>query len=222
MMRVNWWNREWGCLSERALWWPAQAALICADLHAGKDEAFRRAGVPMPEGALADDLARLSVALARVAARSLIILGDFFHARSGRGPRVLDALTEWRVRHAELEVLLVRGNHDRTAGDPPRALGIRVLRDYALDGIALRHDLSLLSKSTRQPCIAGHLHPVVRLVSAGESVTLPCFWFRPGGVVLPAFSGLAGGYRIRAARGDMTVLITPDGALMQRPDQGSL
>lgn len=214
MMRVNWWNREWVCLPERALWWPAQAALICADLHAGKDEAFRRAGVPMPEGALSDDLARLSAALARVPARMLIILGDFFHARSGRGPRVLAALSEWRARHAEVEVLLVRGNHDLAAGDPPRALGIRVLRGYSLDGISLQHVPLHPAKCIKQPFVAGHLHPVARLSAGRESVTLPCFWFRQRGLVLPAFSGLAGGFRIRPARADLTVLIGPDGKLM--------
>ncbi len=215
MMRVNWWNREWGCLPERALWWPAQAALICADLHAGKDEAFRRAGVPMPEGVLADDLARLSAALARVPARTLLILGDFFHARSGRGPRVLDALMEWRARHAEVEVLLVRGNHDRVAGDPPRALGIRVLRGHSLDGISLQHVPPGPAESPKQSFIAGHVHPVARLSAGGEQVTLPCFWFRPRGIVLPAFSGLAGGLRIRPARADLTVMIAPDGELLR-------
>lgn len=215
MTRVVWRECEWVCLPERALWWPAQRALICADLHAGKDEAFRRAGVPLPDGGLADDLARLSDALARVSAERLFILGDFFHARTGRGPRVVAVLADWRARHASLEVTLVRGNHDRAAGDPPKTLRIRAVRRLILDGFDLRHEPSDRVKPANKPFIAGHLHPVARLPACGGHVALPCFWFGARGLTLPAFSSLAGGLRIRPAASDQVVVIAPDGSLVQ-------
>ncbi len=209
MMAIEWAERTWSCLPERALWWPEQQTLICADLHIGKDEAFRKAGVPVPDGALADDLDRLSQALARVSARRLIVLGDFFHARSGRGARVVDALSAWRTRHRALAITLVRGNHDRSAGEPPRALAIDTVRVLAIDGIALRHDPP---KAVSGYSICGHLHPVFRPPLPGEPAR-PCYWFRSHLLVLPAFSSLAGGYRIRPARRDRIVLVGPDGSL---------
>ena len=47
-------------LPDRAMFWPAQQALLVADTHFGKAGVFRRAGVPIPEGIDAHDLARLS------------------------------------------------------------------------------------------------------------------------------------------------------------------
>lgn len=120
-------EEELGLLAGRALFWPRRRTLIVADAHFGKTAAFREAGVPVPEGSTADDLARLSAMLAESRARRLIFLGDFLHAAAGRAETVMDALAGWRRAHQGLEVLLVTGNHDRKAGPPPEAWGFRVL-----------------------------------------------------------------------------------------------
>src|SRR6478752_4639680 len=105
-------------MAERALYWQREGALIIADLHWGKAATFRAAGVPLPPGTTTDDLARLDRALARTGARRLILLGDLFHARAGRhAAATLVTVAAWRSAHPSLDVLLVRGNHDRSAGD---------------------------------------------------------------------------------------------------------
>ena len=43
---------------ERALYWPRQRWLLLADLHLGKGDAFRRAGIALPRGGTGHDLAR--------------------------------------------------------------------------------------------------------------------------------------------------------------------
>lgn len=43
-------------LGERALYRPAQRALLIADLHLGKADVFRRAGIGLPAGGTAHDL----------------------------------------------------------------------------------------------------------------------------------------------------------------------
>ena len=68
-----------------------------------------------------EDLARLKTRpFKRTGARRLLVLGDLFHARAGRvATRTLgDAPRMARAAPAELEIQLVRGNHDRHAGDP--------------------------------------------------------------------------------------------------------
>ena len=113
-------------LAERALWWPARRTLVVADVHLGKAATFRAAGIPIPRGATSDDLARLDRALERTGATALVILGDLFHARVGReAPGTVAQVGGWRAGRPELDVLLVRGNHDIGAGDPPTELGLR-------------------------------------------------------------------------------------------------
>ena len=46
-------------LADRALWWPARRRLVIADLHLGKGDAFRHAGIAVPRTeSLKDTVAR--------------------------------------------------------------------------------------------------------------------------------------------------------------------
>lgn len=121
------------------------------------------------------------------------MLGDLLHAQSGMTPATDAAFLTWRDRHPSLEILLVRGNHDRNAGDPPSAWRITcVAEPHELNRLVLRHDPTGLASDSR-PALAGHLHPCVTLRGRGRSrMTLPCFWVRPHLLVLPAFTDFAG------------------------------
>ena len=105
--------------ADRALFWPRERTLFVADVHLGKAAAFRAGGVPLPRGATAADLARLARLCAETAARRLVILGDFLHAKSGRVAALDAAFLRWRAAHDGIDLVLVRGNHDANAGDPP-------------------------------------------------------------------------------------------------------
>lgn len=112
-------------MPERAVYWAQRETLLVADLHWGKAAALRAAAIPVPHGTTDWDLERLSAALNRSGARRLVLLGDVLHARTGRAARTLESVAAWRRTRAGLEILMVRGNHDRAAGDPPEELGIR-------------------------------------------------------------------------------------------------
>jgi len=117
-------------LPERAAFWPARSTLFIADLHLGKAAAFRAAGIPVPERVQLRDLERLSAAIAATKAERLIVLGDLVHARSGLTAGVDAAMggpTGWRRRHKQLDVMLVTGNHDRSAGRLPERWRIRAV-----------------------------------------------------------------------------------------------
>jgi DNA ligase-associated metallophosphoesterase len=188
-------------LPERALLWERTGTLIVADAHLGKAAAFRAAAIPMPGGTTTEALSRLAAALARTGARRLLLLGDFFHARSGRAAPTLAAIADWRRRHADLEVVLVRGNHDLGAGDPPCEWGFDCHDEPWIEPpFAFRHHPE---KETAGYVLAGHIHPAISLSGpGGQHERLPCFLFGERIGLLPAFGGFTGGATVRPRRGD--------------------
>jgi uncharacterized protein len=198
-------ERLW-LLVERAAFWPRESLLLVADPHFGKAAAFRAAGLAVPGGTTAEGLRRLDAALARTGAARLAFLGDFFHARSGRAAQTLASLLAWRAAHPALDVLLVRGNHDRHAGDPPPELRIRAVDDplSAAPFVLAHHP----RPSANGYVLAGHLHPAVKLRGIGrQREVLPCFHFGPEVGVLPSFGDFTGAARIVPAEGDRVFVV---------------
>jgi uncharacterized protein len=196
--------------ADRALYWPAQRWLLIADLHLGKDDVFRRAGIAVPQGDIATDLARLDALLAASGARTLVVLGDFLHGAL-HDAGWLAAWRAWRAERASLSVVVVAGNHDR-ALDPAR-LGLDTVHTMLrLRGIELRH----APPAPRGPAdedahvLCGHLHPVLRLRAPGLPVRMPLFWSRPDALVLPAFASFSGGHPIELRAGERGFLCAPD------------
>jgi uncharacterized protein len=173
-------------LPEKALWWPARGCVFIADTHFGKTATFRAHGVPVCDGALADDLARLSHVLEDTRASRLVILGDLLHARRGRSHETLARVSAWRDQHREVHIQLVSGNHDRSAGPPLHEWRMELLADSHQEGpFCLRHHPHA---STTGYVLAGHLHPKAALaMEGGASAKLPCFWRQEHVMVLPAF-----------------------------------
>ncbi len=193
-------------LAERALHWPRANTLFVADVHLGKAAAFRAGGVPMPRGATAGDLARLAALVQRTRATRLVVLGDLLHAASGCVAALDAAFRRWRDAHPALEVVLVRGNHDARAGDPPRA--------WDVDVVAEPHPLApfLLCHVPQAPrtgyALCGHLHPGVRIAgNTYESARLPCFVVGRRRALLPAFGRLTGLALVGASSPDIIVAI---------------
>lgn len=90
-------------LGARALYWPARKALLIADLHLGKADVFRRAGIGLPSGGTGDDLDRLSALLHQHAVDTLWILGDVLHGAAHRAAWYRQ-WQGWREQHATLEI----------------------------------------------------------------------------------------------------------------------
>ncbi|MFN9775942.1 MAG: ligase-associated DNA damage response endonuclease PdeM [Burkholderiales bacterium] len=189
-------------LARRALWWPAEATLFVADVHLGKAETFRALGVPVPAGPTAATLRRLGALVDDCRARRLVVLGDLLHARPAQAPATIDALRAWRRERAALHCVLVRGNHDDRAGDPPADLGIAgVDAPSRLGPFALCHEPAGDQVDDGGGYrLAGHVHPAVRLHGrAGDSARLPCFALGAREAVLPAFGDCTGGWTLSRA-----------------------
>lgn len=197
-------------LPQRAVCWSAQRTLFITDPHFGKAQAFRSAGIAAPERSHHDDLETLSDLIDRTDAARLIVLGDLLHARSGVREGVLGSLGAWRKGHADLDVLLVRGNHDRSAGDPPDDLRIRCVDPgERLGPFQLMHEPVSGPPEAGVYALAGHIHPGMRIGSgrAGQGARFPAFLFGPSQAVLPAFGLFTGLAMVRPRPGDRAAVI---------------
>lgn len=184
--------------SGRLQLWPQRAAydpdlrlLLVADAHLGKAVSFRRLGVPVPEATTAEALDRLDALVAATGARGIVFLGDLLHSARALAAATMAAVQAWRIRQAALSLTLVRGNHDRHAGDPPAALGIqRVDGPLRLGPWALVHEPAAVPGAY---ALAGHVHPCAVVGGrGGDRLRLPSFHFGATCGVLPAFGPFTG------------------------------
>ncbi|KAB7765969.1 ligase-associated DNA damage response endonuclease PdeM [Xanthomonas maliensis] len=197
-------------LGDRALYRPTHRALLIADLHLGKADVFRRAGIGLPAGGTALDLERLDRLLAARPVQALWILGDLLH---GPAPRAAwhRRWSAWREQHCALRVIAIRGNHDRAVGGAD--LHIEAAGEQVEDGpFVLRHDPL---PHPHGHVLCGHLHPLAAL--PGLSRRWPAFWLRERVTVLPAFSHFTAGIVPMLAPGERLVACVEGAALALPP-----
>ena len=210
-------------LPERAVYVPALSTLLLADLHLGKGDAFRRAGIALPAGGTAQDLARLSALIERHQPEQVIVLGDLIH-----GPVPEDAhwREQWRRfldRHAGQRFAAVLGNHDRALRGAGDFEGVQLLPEGSACGpLRLHHeppeaDAAERISTARSLVVCGHLHPVLRLRQPGLPPRLPAFWLRGQRLMLPAFSAFTGGYALQPKPGDQLWLCAGESLLPLNP-----
>jgi uncharacterized protein len=204
-------------LPQRAVWWPAEHCLLVADAHIGKAQSFRQLGVPVPRGTTSETLDGLDELIAAQGATRVVFLGDLLHSRSAHAAATMHAFAAWRERHADVELILVRGNHDRHAGDPPPALGVRCVDEpFSLPtapGLALCHHPRPLPGTY---VLAGHDHPCIHVGRGFDRLRLPCFHFGAAVGVVPAFGAFTGMHPIVRAAGDR-VFVVADNAVHALP-----
>ena len=199
-------GEELSLFPERAAFWHGEEAILVADPHWGKAATFRAEGIPVPSGTTRDAVERLTSIIQRTHARRVIFLGDLLHAKAGRSASMFAALRDWRAALLNVDVLLVRGNHDRRAGDPPPELSIMCVdAPYAMPPFLLAH---YPSSSDAGYVIAGHVHPAIRLSGPARlSARLPCFFFGESHGILPAFGDFTGVADIEPTPGDRVFAI---------------
>lgn len=206
-------NAELWLLADKAIYYPAERALLIADAHFGKAAAYRKLGQPVPHGTTEHNLMRIDALLGAYDCAHLIFLGDFLHAPESHAPATLAAIAAWRERHLDLAITLIRGNHDKRAGDPPASLRIEVVPEPLLLGpFSLQHEPD---PHPTQHVLAGHVHPAYRLFGKGrQSLRLPCFYVLPDVTLLPAFGAFTGGMNIRRQE-KSRVYVVGDGAVWE-------
>ncbi|MEM9265930.1 MAG: ligase-associated DNA damage response endonuclease PdeM [Cyanobacteria bacterium P01_F01_bin.13] len=201
-------------LLDRAVYVAEYRALLLSDVHLGKAETFQMAGIPIAQQVNGETLGRLRSHCNQVNPEKIFVLGDLFHSRQGLVPEVEAAWTEF-LKETDARVTLIVGNHDRAV------LGPTFEMDYSLNPIPLGK--LLLSHEPVSPerlsenylNICGHVHPVVKLKSAIDSLRLPCFYHEhlSRRLTLPSFGSFTGGYEVFIGEG-RTAYLTVEGCLM--------
>ena len=189
--------------------------LLVADAHIGKAVSFRKLGVPVPRGTTSETLGVLTALVTQLGVCRIVFLGDFLHSERSHAPSTLGAVARWRKQHAELELTLVRGNHDDRAGDPPESLGFQVVDEPLIEGgLALCHHPEPRAGAY---VLAGHLHPCISLGGrAHDRLRLPCFHFGARVGVLPAFGSFTGMHPVQVEPGDR-VFVAADQSVVEVP-----
>jgi DNA ligase-associated metallophosphoesterase len=176
-----------------ALYWPDERLLVVSDLHLEKGSSFAARGVLLPPYDTAATLERLAGTLLRHDAHVVVALGDNFHDQGG--PARLAAADRARLSALQRgrDWIWIAGNHDP---EPAGRIGGEFAKALALGPLAFRHEPS---SGANPGEIAGHLHPVARIIRRGLTLTRRCFATDGAQLVMPAFGAYAGGLNIRHA-----------------------
>ena len=170
--------------------WPARRLLAVADLHLEKgSHCAAAAGRFLPPYDTRETLQRLGAALRRWGPARLVALGDSFHDVGG--PDRLDGgdADVLAALQAGREWVWITGNHDPSL---PEGMGGDVAEQIAIGDLVLRH----APEAGAGPELAGHLHPVGKVVRRGGGVRRRCFVTDGLRCVMPAFGAYAGGLNV--------------------------
>lgn len=207
---LEWQQQPLMLLPQRAVWAPAQAVLLVADLHLGKAETFQACGIPLPSDGDHTNLNRLLALAHGLRPERVVVLGDLVHSRLGLTAQLRQVLLDLpQLLGCPLQ--LVAGNHDAgcwlegLAGEPAQACGPLWLSHAPEPSPAAQ----LLN-------VCGHLHPVAVIGGAADRLRLPCFALdRPRRQLqLPAFGDLTGGHPCGA---DLERWVIADGQVLALP-----
>jgi DNA ligase-associated metallophosphoesterase len=191
---------------EGALFWPAQNALLVADLHLEKASWFARLGQFLPPYDSHATLTALADSVEQTGAARLYCLGDSFHDAFGCERLPASARELLTNLTSRLDWTWIVGNHDPGFADH---CGGRLTEEVELSGIILRHEAL---RGEPRPEMSGHYHPKFRVHLRGRLVSRRCFVVSPTKLILPAFGSLTGG--LDAHHPEIMGSVGPDAAAL--------
>lgn len=206
------------CLHEQTLWlsperciyWEEEKSLIVSDLHFGKTGHFRKSGIAVPQTVYKEDMQRLVNQLQFYKPHQLIVVGDLFHSVANKE---LDFFKSWRTDFTQLNIQLVKGNHDILKKEWYEDANISVSQtNLQVANFCFVHDINEACAPDQniKYYISGHIHPCVLLKGLGkQTISLPCYYFNHRFGILPAFSKFTGTATIDRKSADNIFAIIP-------------
>ena len=198
-------------LPERAIFFKALKTLVISDVHLGKINHFRKAGIAVPVAANRANLETLIKLLMELKPKRTIFIGDLFHSVYNAE---WEALAPIIKNFSSCSFELVPGNHDIMSAVQYERHQIQVqpLELPLTSNIILTHEPREAARESYVIC--GHIHPAVSLSGRGrQSITLPCFWFGKNQAVLPAFGVFTGMKPIAPVVGDQVFAVVKNEVL---------
>jgi len=178
--------------AERAVFWVEQRLLFFADVHFGKAMHFRRAGIAVPSGQSAHDLARMHQLALQFQPLRMLILGDLMHAAPSATEPWLAALDAFKKTHAPMTCQIIAGNHDR------HRKGALSSWDWLIDAAEIG-PFRFTHEPSSKPgfySFAGHVHPCINLRMAAGNLRLPAYCFAENQALIPSFGSFTGGFSV--------------------------
>ncbi|MGI4022669.1 MAG: ligase-associated DNA damage response endonuclease PdeM [Janthinobacterium lividum] len=197
-------------LPQKAIFWKDQKALIIADVHLGKTGHFRKAGIAIPQELAQKDLEVLSDLIKQHQPETIIFLGDLFHSDKNSD---WNWFALWREKHAEVKMILIKGNHDIIEEEHFTNLNIQILEEMLIQPFRMAHHPLKKQEIENQGAytLCGHIHPGVHLRGKGrDAVTLSCFSFGSYQAILPSFGKFTGRVAIQHQETDRVFGILND------------
>jgi uncharacterized protein len=200
---------------DRTLFWEEAGMLVISDAHLGKSGHFRKSGIAVPNRVFKEDMQRLIAQIQFFKPRILLFTGDLFHSHDNGEHQLF---LKWRNDFPQLDISLVRGNHDILEQPWYDQCGIQLIeKQYVCNGFCFVHDIKDYQTDTSvQYAFSGHIHPGILLSgSARQSLRLPCFYFGRDYAVLPAFGRFTGTFLIEPRAKEQVFAILPANARRQ-------
>jgi len=210
-MRVRIIDEELLLMPEKAIYWESRGILLIADLHLGKINHFRKAGIPVPTKANERNLEKLLSLIQSIRPKRVIFLGDLFHSHYNE---------EWEMVRTfigtfpEVSFELVIGNHDILSEIQYERSKIKIHPHILNESpfVLSHHPMENIPDDFYN--FAGHVHPGVLLSGKGkQAITLPCFHFTDRQGILPAFGSFTGLARIQPGKNDQIYVLVENSIL---------
>jgi len=197
-------DEQFGLYPQKAIFWKSQNTLLLSDLHLGKINHFRKAGIPVPQKANDHNLEIFIDLIQLCKPGRVVCLGDLFHSHYNAEWEVFGEV----VKHfSSIAFELVLGNHDIMGHYQYERKGIRVHETLCMGKFLLTHH-PLDTVPVGMYNFAGHIHPGVSLKGKGrQAMTLPCFYFGDRQAYLPAFGKFTGLARIAPKKEDKVYIV---------------
>jgi DNA ligase-associated metallophosphoesterase len=174
-----------------ALFWEEKNTIIISDVHLGKVTHFRKHGIAIPQSAISENFRKITEVLDYFTPEKIIFLGDLFHSTKNAE---WDLFENW-VLDNNHETYLITGNHDIIDETHYRKIGVIVVEMLEIDHFFFTHHPTEKENSFN---FSGHIHPGILLRGLGlQSLRLPCFFYKPNQMILPAFGEFTGKYFLK-------------------------
>lgn len=184
-------NQTFLLLTEKAIVWEEEKALILADLHLGKTTHFRKSGIPLPKLVELDNYDRFSYLLLNHTVEKVFILGDLFHSDYNSE---WDRFRQFLKKFIDIKFFLIMGNHDILGSDAYDGIdNLEIFYDGHIVGPFLMTHFPLEQAHEKLYNLCGHIHPSVKLKGQGlQRLRIPCFAFKENMLIMPAFGAFTG------------------------------
>ena len=201
-------NNNFLLYNTRCIFWQEKKTLILSDIHLGKAGHFRKNGIAIPQTVFKADMHKFVSQIQYNKPSSIIIVGDMFHSQENKEH---DFFLKWRNDFPNLEIHLVKGNHDILKDNAySKANIVSHKKNLSIDGFSFTHDINECTDN-EDYCFSGHIHPGIYINgTARQSLKVPCFYFTKDFAVLPAFGNFTGVSPVKPDQGDTIFAITGD------------